>query len=337
LELTTRQFVTPVDEAARLQRLHLLAQNPVDQHRLARLVKLAANHLRAKSAKLGLVHSQHTEILAAWSTHAGAKPQHQVPRGASVCAQAILSHAAQVIHSADGVNAIACVPLLTEHGSAIGALCVLDDAPRSFCESDLDALEDYASLIEDELTRASAHAKIEQLTKRAEAAELRALTDPLTDLWNRQALTLWSEENRQQPCTVLMIDIDRFKTINDLHGHLLGDAALQMVANALRAALRPQDFLARYGGDEFLVCLPNCDTAGAQTLCDRLRGLVAAHSVQLDERVKLKVSISIGTAQHAPGTPFTESMLQADAALLAAKKTGKSSAGQQPQKRQQAA
>lgn len=162
-------------------------------------------------------------------------------------------------------------------------------------------------------------------------AELRSNSrrDVLTGVMNRRALeeALADEEHRAQrlqaPFAVLMIDADRFKGINDRHGHAAGDAALQQLAGVLGAEMRDIDRLGRYGGEEFLVLLPGTGLEQAQVVAERLRERVAATPLRWqDECLPLSVSVGV-TAWRGPHDVLAAMLQRADAALYAAKAAGR--------------
>ena len=120
-----------------------------------------------------------------------------------------------------------------------------------------------------------------------------------------------------------MIDIDRFKVLNDRFGHLMGDAVLCRVARVLIGSLRPQDLLARYGGEEFAVLLPNLDPAAATAVAERLREAVAAPEADEGHEPLPSVTISIGIASYQPRETLALLLSRADAALYRAKQDGR--------------
>ncbi|TMG81154.1 MAG: diguanylate cyclase, partial [Betaproteobacteria bacterium] len=129
-----------------------------------------------------------------------------------------------------------------------------------------------------------------------------ATTDPLTRLLNRRALLdrLSVEVDRarrfRQQLSLLIVDVDHFKSINDQHGHLAGDAILREMAMLLSAAIRSVDVVARYGGEEFVVILPETSTEGAATFAERLRIRVAEHRFTLSSEPTLHLTFSVGVA-----------------------------------------
>lgn len=151
-----------------------------------------------------------------------------------------------------------------------------------------------------------------------------AARDPLTGLANRRTLELhlagWDAEGR--PVSMLMIDVDNFKEINERHSHIVGDHVLQVFAGLMRASCRPPDLAARYGGDEFLLAVAGPESGSAEAVAQRLRSAVAAHPWH-EVAPSLKVTISIGVAEARPGIDASEIVRRADAALFQAKHAGR--------------
>jgi diguanylate cyclase (GGDEF)-like protein len=156
-----------------------------------------------------------------------------------------------------------------------------------------------------------------------------AWTDALTGVANRRyfdRVLNGGDRRASRPLSVLMIDVDHFKRLNDRYGHPVGDACLRDVAQALRLALaRPGDLIARYGGEEFVALLAEADASGAQIVAERLRAAVQALGIaNLDSPFRV-VTVSIGTASAAlpAGADATELVEAADKALYEAKCAGR--------------
>ncbi|WP_373279514.1 GGDEF domain-containing protein [Chitiniphilus eburneus] len=152
--------------------------------------------------------------------------------------------------------------------------------------------------------------------------------DPLTGTLNRQGLDhlLALEVKRAQrgggKFSVVLFDLDDFKQINDRFGHLVGDQVLVHIANLARAVLRETDFLVRYGGEEFLLLLPETDLHGASYVADRLR-LVASKTPFMHHNRRVEISFSSGIAELHDDENGRALVLRADEALYRAKHTGR--------------
>jgi two-component system cell cycle response regulator len=156
-----------------------------------------------------------------------------------------------------------------------------------------------------------------------------AVTDPLTGLHNRRYISsrlrqaLASANNGGAPVSVLIADIDHFKSINDLYGHEAGDVVLQGFASRMQDAMRALDLAARYGGEEFVVVMPGAGMAEARIAAERLRSVIAEEAFVLEDGTDIAVTVSVGLAQAQPGETFEELLRRADAALYTAKNEGR--------------
>jgi diguanylate cyclase (GGDEF)-like protein len=136
--------------------------------------------------------------------------------------------------------------------------------------------------------------------------------------WNEHATGVLSRSQRdRQPVTVLFLDLDHFKAVNDIHGHLVGDRVLVAVADCLRQELRGHDGLGRYGGEEFVVILDRLTLPAAQLVADRLRNAVVA--LRVHDGVQVTVSIGLAHEQPHHGTDLQQLLARADSALYQAK------------------
>jgi diguanylate cyclase (GGDEF)-like protein len=154
--------------------------------------------------------------------------------------------------------------------------------------------------------------------------------DSLTGLLNYRELhrQLADEAERSRrygrPFSLVMLDIDHFKAVNDTYGHLAGDKALRALAALIRQEVRPTDVVARYGGEEFVLVLPETAGPGAMTLAERLRVHVAGHAVTVAADHTISMTVSIGVASCPDGANAAQKLLSAaDQALYAAKSAGR--------------
>jgi diguanylate cyclase (GGDEF)-like protein len=152
-----------------------------------------------------------------------------------------------------------------------------------------------------------------------------ATEDPLTGLGNRRRLDaalVEMGEDSPEPACVLFIDIDKFKGINDMFSHAIGDEVLKTVADVLRHESRDGDVLIRYGGDEFVVVLRDTSSPAAARVGERIRAAVATHPWWRTAR-GLETKVSVGVAEHVMGMTYDEVIGAADAALYEAKRLGR--------------
>jgi diguanylate cyclase (GGDEF)-like protein len=172
---------------------------------------------------------------------------------------------------------------------------------------------------------------LERLDRARSAAEHLSLTDPVTGLPNRRDLEQRLREEidrsarRTEPLGCLMIDVDRFKLVNDEFGHSAGDAVLSEVATVLRASIRSFDVVARFGGDEFVVLLPGATLEASRHVAEALCDVISTLAIPIGSERTLRLSISAGAVSHDPATLEDAHALldRADAALLVAKRTGR--------------
>lgn len=217
------------------------------------------------------------------------------------------------------VRSFMAVPMLV-HERVVGVINVSHSEANAFQLEDMHLLSVLANEAALATERLEARQRLEQL----------AITDGLTRLYNHRyfQLRLKEEIARAQryglPVGLLMIDIDHFKRVNDLHGHSAGNAVLTSLAELMRQNLRESEIVARYGGEEFSVILPLTTAKEAVVAAIRLHKAVAARRFEIAEDVFLRLTISAGVAAYPEhGKTPEELVSQADAALYAAKKAGR--------------
>jgi diguanylate cyclase (GGDEF)-like protein len=157
-----------------------------------------------------------------------------------------------------------------------------------------------------------------------------ASTDPLTGLYNRrfflESLQREMERSRRdgRPLAAVMLDLDGFKAVNDRYGHTVGDAALMHIGRALHSAARAGDVTARFGGDEFVALLPNCDAASLEGVMERIRRHIAELAPpRAGDGEALHVTVSAGGALLRGDDTVDSLMQRADLALFEAKNNGR--------------
>src|ERR1700709_562844 len=184
------------------------------------------------------------------------------------------------------------------------------------------ALEDRLSLSKQEISN---------LQQSLEEIRAESLTDPLTSLGNRKyfdraiAAAVQSAAACGEPLSLLMLDIDHFKSFNDNYGHLTGDQVLRLVGMSLKQAIKGQDITARYGGEEFAVVLPATALRQALTVADHIRRAVMSKELKKKSTGEIlgRVTISIGVSVLQPGDDVDSLIERADACLYAAKRNGR--------------
>lgn len=238
-----------------------------------------------------------------------------------------------LVTGAPGVRAYAGTVLEPEAGKRVGTLCVIDRRPRSFPPEILSRLSRIGDAIAALLVARRDNRRLaslgDELLRQSAALRHAADHDPLTGLLNQHAF--WSATARRlaasRPGALMLIDADRFKQVNDRHGHPVGDAYLKLVANAMRAVLPEDALLGRLGGDEFAASIPVSP--------DPSRGPNAVRRTALDLRDAIRMrapalgrhlpgTVSVGLALH-PESGCTQDELyrRADIALYAAKADGR--------------
>jgi len=211
---------------------------------------------------------------------------------------------------------IAVVPMFF-HERFMGALQVTcSDAARAWQENELLLLRTVADQVAVAINHADLFAQLQQ----------QALTDALTGCYNRRSFEMQLDKDLQtarrahQPLSLMILDLDRFKQLNDSSGHDAGDTALRMLAQCFKEVLRGIDSAARFGGDEFALILPRAYSEGAQIVAERLR--VRIEQIRIGEFGNLSASIGIASFP-ADADSRANLLAAADAALYTAKRGGR--------------
>ena len=318
----SRRPGSKLDETARLRalaRLEILDTAP--EQPFESIVELVRQVLHVPICAVSLV-----DLDRQWFKAFRGLDVTETARDISFCAHAIMAPGAFAISDATKdprfaenplvtgspfIRSYAGIPLITADGYPIGTLCAIDVVARAFSPTEIAILNSFAKLV------------IGQIELRQIAS-----IDVLTGILSRRAWIDCAE--REVPrarrygaaLSFLMIDIDRFKAINDRFGHPIGDQVLKQLAQAIGAQLRESDWFSRYGGEEFVAALPETNLAEALVLAERIRAVIAA--TRFAGLGNQACTISIGVAMLGPREVSRSRALErADQALYLAKKTGR--------------
>ncbi|PQZ29822.1 GGDEF domain-containing protein [Ochrobactrum vermis] len=332
-----KPFSVPANEIERLESVRsLVSVTSLGLPELDTLVSLVKDVFGVSTSALNIVDEDWQRVAA----NAGEKVS-SCPRELTACTFVVESGKLFVIENMVENDFFCAMPYVTgeprfrfyagapvsvENGLVVGSLCILDNAPRQLSDTERTKLEDFARI-------ASGLLRLQKTNKflndDSTALKRLALTDRLTKLYNRGALTELAvpliEKALQQgkPIGALLIDLDRFKAVNDTYGHLMGDTLLIEAARRLRSALRETDIPVRVGGDEFAVILPDEDCREnielvAGRVVEAFRVPFVIHGVNLD------VSASVGAVLAPRDGSSPEALARnADIALYAAKSKGR--------------
>ncbi|MEM7537641.1 MAG: sensor domain-containing diguanylate cyclase [Chloroflexota bacterium] len=217
----------------------------------------------------------------------------------------------------NGFKAYVGVPLISA-GEIQGVLYALDTEPRNYTKEDIDFLTVLAGRAASTVLNVRLFARMQHM----------ATTDHLTGVYNRHYIYQMAahELNRSRqagyPLAALFIDIDRFKSVNDTYGHLVGDQVLKGVARHLRRNVSEVDLIGRYGGEEFVIMLLETDLPAAMWAAESIRNFIETIPVETDAG-PISLTVSVGVAEFNECTPTIHTLFDfADDAMYAAKKSG---------------
>jgi diguanylate cyclase (GGDEF)-like protein len=204
------------------------------------------------------------------------------------------------------------VPLTSPDGYNIGALCVIDTKPREFGFDEIAILKKFAHLLV-------------ELFELRQIAAIDSLTGALSrGAWTARALMEIGRAGRYtRPVSLLIFDIDNFKQVNDRFGHSSGDYAIIKLARIAMEGLRQSDIFGRYGGEEFVLLMPETESQGALVVAERIRRAFAAFPATTDNDEMIECTISVGIAQRTIDEPLDALLNRADRALYQAKREGR--------------
>jgi len=311
----------PIDEALRVSTLKAMRilDTPAEES-FDRITRLASIAIGVPISLVSLVDSDRQ-----WFKSNVGLDAKETPRDISFCGHAILKDEIFVIKDAlkderfvdnplvtgyPHIRFYAGRPLKAQNGTNLGTLCVIDSKPKVLTRKRMLMLEDFAVLVEHELSMTQM-----------------AMSDELTELANRRALLLQSEYHLSihkrtfRPVTLIFMDLNDFKPINDNYGHAEGDLALKAFASGMRDSFRDTDILARIGGDEFIVLQYNASEKTSIQPLERLQNYLSNWCDQ--EKKAYNLRFSYGIVEFDPKThQNVEAMLvEADAKMYEYKKS----------------
>ncbi len=343
----------PSDEAERLEalrRLQILDSPP--EPAFDDISMVAATVCGTRRAAITLVDKDRQ-----WFKAATGVPRGEAPRAISFCAHALCTphalltvqdtlldarfHDNPMVTGEPPVRFYVGAPLLNNEGVALGTLCVFDEHPAQLSPdqelalqalsrqvSQLMQLREISQLLDRQLREREWYEQ--QMQHYYASLELanadlteQTRTDPLTGLSNRRAFTAALDaamsvaSDSNEPLAVAMLDIDHFKTINDLHGHDQGDQVLVALSEMLRSHAAGRGLIARFGGEEFVLLMPGAPLETARLQCEFLRESVSLLPVNLP------LTLSIGVAALRRGESAEQVIKRADLALYEAKRSGR--------------
>ncbi len=339
-----------LDAGAEFERLNALRRYAIldtpPEGAFDRITALAAGMLEVPVAVVSLVDTNRVWYKSVFGPFA----RREIGRLPGLCAAAIGHDGAYLVENASadprtqehplvagpfGLEFYVGVPLRTHDGHVLGMLSCMDRRPRGATPQQLRLLETLAAIVMDEIELRRSAAQISRLSEALADAcsdlERRACFDPLTGVLARAAMLERSAALVERAlaggkgAALLMLDIDRFKAINDGWGHAAGDRVLKEVAGRMAASCRSGDLLGRVGGEEFLAVFADVTGREAAAIAERLREAVARTPVLLADGEALAVSVSGGLMPLAPSEAFAllEALSGADAALYRAKAEGR--------------
>lgn len=331
----------PPNEAERLsslRRMELLSTSR--EADLDRITRLAKHILDADISVISLLDEKRQ-----WFKARSGIDVAETPRSISFCGHTILQDAVFIVPDATedvrfcdnplviappNIRAYAGVPLTNLDGFRIGTLCSISASPRSYSSDQIDLLMDLGKLAETVLAHRELSSTQGQLIQSLETAERDRLLDPLTGLWNRRAGEQILDREfckvREQGALLglAVLDLDRFKAINDLHGHATGDVVINLAAEIVVQEIGDKGIAWRFGGEEFVAVFPGASEEGMRNLCERI--LSAFHEKARfragHEWLSFTTSVggAVATAEMRSGLDL---FVAADTALRKAKEAGR--------------
>ena len=335
----SQQFASTL--TIRLSEIHTseLFYTPIEE-RFERITRIARSALRVPVAAISVLRpdKQWFKSISGWSIN-------ELSANMTMCAATLEANALTVVPDTmedsrfsdhplvvgkPHFRFYAGYPLLGVDGLTVGTFCAMDVKPRNVTPAQEQLVADLAALVQLELATDRLSDAQRELVSRLSVSRREAIIDPLTRLWNRRGSMMFLRnamklaDAEQQEMAIGILDIDNFKRINDLHGHPVGDEALRKAAQVMTSLLRHEDVAGRFGGDEFLILLPNTNEREAASILNRLREAIRSTVVRTREG-PVMMTVSVGFTMRQPGDRLSEDELisNADDALSDSKSAGR--------------
>jgi diguanylate cyclase (GGDEF)-like protein len=313
----------PPDENTRidtLRSLNILDSSP--EERFDRITRLARRMFGVPVALVSLIDADRQWFLSSFGLDVK-----ETSRDISFCGHAILGDEIftvpdaaldprfndnPLVMDAPNIRFYAGCPISVPNGSKLGTICLIDQSPREFDDEDKVLLRDLARLVEQEVVAVQL-ATLDELTMISNRRGFEVLS--------KHALSLCKRVNGT--ATLLFIDLDKFKPINDTYGHAEGDYALQVFSHILRDVFRDSDVIGRIGGDEFAVLLTMTSATDTEEVIQRLKTAVSEHNIKASRGYNLEFSYGMAEFDSAKHDAINHLLAEADAQMYQHKKSKK--------------
>lgn len=302
----------PLNEQTRLDTLKSLnILDSIPEERFDRITRLAKRIFNVPIALISLIDEDRQWFLSSIGLDIK-----ETPRDISFCAHAILDdkffsvpdtmldsrfNDNPMVTGSPNIRFYAAYPISAHNGSKLGTICLLDNTPRDFSEEDKQLLNDLVRMVEKEIS-ASYLASFDELTMVSNKRGFVAFANSVLSFCNKTSI----------PASLIYIDLDHFKPINDKFGHDEGDDALKTFSRLLLGNFRDSDVIGRIGGDEFAILLANCTLTDCQVNLDRLNDTVETYNLSSNKGYKLEFSAGSVEYDFAKHSSINELIKEAD-------------------------
>jgi diguanylate cyclase (GGDEF)-like protein len=338
---TLRVLNTETLQLAELQQQDLI-NTPLDAG-FNRLVRLTRTALRTRIAAISLVHRDREWFKAAvgWNVTELPLERSMASTLKDLSEPLIVSdlrldsarRSHPLVRQSPEFRFLAAYPLRDRFNHLIGFLTAYDTEPRAINRNTVEALTDLGHIAQREIFVSELNLIQQELLAKLDASRRQSLLDELTRLWNRRGglqlleRALKGDKPYDVPWGLCVADIDRFKSINDTHGHGVGDTVLRKVACTLVDSVRQDDVVCRLGGDEFLIMVADIGVREMHVVLERLRVRVGALQIRTGDK-HISPTLSMGGCISSPGAALSPdaTLSRADSALYRAKRAGRNCA-----------